>query len=366
MDDPPVVTPGQLVSVIVVVALAGGVYVWPSWLVRMAGPGTLWGLAASIGVAFAATGLRLAWGHMVPAPDYASRLVATWGPLLTWPLFALSRLTGLLLDGTLLALYGNMLRAEFYPLTPTIVLISLIVGAAVWIGGKSVTDVARNVQFWSLFLGVSVVALLALALPLGHDWLALTPSLSTPGTSILHGVSLTGYLWVQGETLMTFGGAMKGGMRQSGPAALAAVALGGALLVVLFVTVIAVLGPDAVSRLFWPIVYTFSVIVVRLSVVTHLGLFILFLWTVGMVMYLVVRSYAATANTVRLLLWAPSRRRWLLGAYAVMVVGVAMALQSTLTASTLLETVLSPASLYGSLALLVVSTAWARLRRDRP
>jgi hypothetical protein len=364
LDRRALVTPGQLVSVLVMASLAGGVYVWPSWLIRLSGPDTMWGLGASLAVAAIAMVLRLGWGRVVPGSDYVSRLRATYGAVLAWPLWAVERAMMLLLDGTLLSLYGNLLRAAFYPRTPTAILIIMITAAGVWIGSRpAAADVARNVLFWSLLLGASLAFLFLLAMPLGHNWLLLVPPSNIHLAGVVGGISLTGYLWAQDEVLFTFGSAMAGGLAKSGRWAFVSVAVSGVLLVLLLSTTLAILGPEAVAHLYWPIVYMFSVLVLNISIISHIGIFVLFLWTVGMIMYGAIRSYSATVNTAHLMGWDEDRRRWLLLGHGTAVVAVAMVLQGTLEASTFLETVLSPVTVYGGIAFLVVSLAWVSVRR---
>jgi hypothetical protein len=367
MPSPTPITRGQFLSVLLVAALAGGVYVWPSWLVTLCGPNAFWGLLASILVAGAAMALRLVWMRAVPAANYVAALRGTVGPVLTWPLFGLERASALGLDGLVLSLYGSLLRAAFYPRTPTVLLLALIAAAAAWIGGRPVADVARNVQFWSLFLGLSAALLLALAIPLGHNWLALVPTAHLRAGALLTGVSLTGYLWVQDEVVLTFGHAVAGGWRRRMRPALLSVGIGALLLTLFLGTPLLLLGPEAVANLYWPLVYTFSIIVVRLSLVTHLGLFVLFLWTVGMALYTAIRCCSASLNTLTLVGGHPRAHPWLTLAYALATWGVALAVPGTTEASGLLEADVSPMLVYADLGLLLALVGWLAVRgRLRP
>ena len=135
------ISPGQFFLMSAVTVVAGGVYIWPSALLSDAGLGAPWAIVASISLA-----LGLVWLQTLSPPHTGGasslpRMQAIWG-WMRWPLFTVTLAIYLALDGSLLALFSQMIHVSFYPLTPLWIFEWSGAVSIGWLAGKSLSQVA--------------------------------------------------------------------------------------------------------------------------------------------------------------------------------------------------------------------------------
>ncbi|MBX5466117.1 MAG: spore germination protein [Firmicutes bacterium] len=350
------ISPGQYLMMVAISVVAGGVYLWPAYLVRAGGADALWGLLLTTAAAMGLSWLQTLWGARTRAATLAQVLARTWGKAGMILGLGGTMAWCLALDGCLLSLYGDMLKEFYYPFTPAWFTTLCLMAMAGWIAAKSLSGVARNVQFWFPLVILSVAVVIASGLPNTHHWRAALPAPTLYVAPIGRAALGTWFLYVNGGVTMTLSAHVRHrGQAQTAPLALYAIAFQGFMLLVLYVVVVSTLGPAAVAELRWPIIYVFSLITVRSFFVKGLGAFIVITWTVAMVLYQTVHLFCATWNLQMAFRWRPEGRPALVAAMGIAVWGVSLAIPSDVAAHQLIFSVINPYDL-AWVALLTVAS----------
>jgi len=290
--------------------VAGGVFIWPEVLVLNAGADAAWGLAASPLLACGVIVLQFAWASRIPGATYAERLAGVWGRLaLPWLLGDLTLCT--ILDAALIVQFTDMLQTFFYPATTTLITRGILVGLVVWFAANQLTHLARNAQFWLPAIMLGVLGLFTLGAANIHEIPAILPNVPVHPGKVFAGLVMMWYMWMQSEVLVTLGAHVRERtLWQLVPTALAAIALQGLVLVLLFVLVVGTLGPVGTAALEWPLIYVVMNIGPTKFFVARAGILVMPTWVAALLFYLAIRTFWSATN-VQAVFSMPGRQRWL-------------------------------------------------------
>lgn len=338
---------GQYLWMVSVSVVAGGIYLWPQYLVEHAGSNGVYSLATTTAIAVAMTLLQVAIALDVPKPTFLGvlrEIFPVGGLALVFPVTA-----GLCLatDGVILGLYGLMMKEFFYPMTPALVMDAFIVLSAVWIAGRTLSAVGRVVQFWFPIILLLFVLIVALSLKRVSFLDALTPSGHFYVAPWLNTVSCTWYTYANGAVVVTLTRHVRWKRPRDAYTTAGAAILAQATVLATFYTIgLATIGPDALSRLYWPLVYVFGLVSIHTFFLKGIGVFTVMIWTSSVVLYLTVHlfcfGWSVSGQWPRASAWL----RWgVVGASAAAVLGVVQTVPSVLTARLLLFHYIAPADL---------------------
>ena len=363
------ISQGQYFWLISTSVVVGGVYIWPQYVVMAAQQNAPWSIVGSILAAYGLTWVRVGWIGVTQGTSYADVLQKTWGALGMWLVFVVNVSIGIALDTALLALYGQLMHTIFFPDTPRFVIEVVVVTACVWIGRKPLNGVARNVQFW--FPGLMLLVLIVSFLSLSniHYWAALFPSNMVQIRPILHGIGLTWYLFTQAEIATFLSAQVRNTtLRQIRKLAGGSILFQGFWLGLFYVIVVGTIGPQATQVVRWPIVYVLSSIVIRNLFLSGVGTFILFTWTISLILYLAVHNFCWSWNLEIMLGTGTTTRTIIVVALGVaMVIGSAL-ISSPVWASSVLVNFVNPADMLFTAAVLFPSfgISWLKFRHRNP
>lgn len=339
------ISSGQFFLMVAVSVVAGGVYIWPSAVLADAGQGAPWTVMLSVGLALGLVWLQTLWPPQVPGATSLTRMHAVWGGA-RWPLFMVTLSIYLGLDGSLLALFSQMLHVNFYARTPLWFFecsIALVIG---WMAAKSVSQVARNVQFWFPIIIASFFLLAGMALPHWHQSAAIRPSSLIALRPTFKGVVSTWYLWVQGEVIITLGAHVRSASwARIRLWALGAIAFQGWMLIVIYALVVGTLGPYAPIDLQWPLPFIFSDLTISALFISRPGLFILIAWVVALILYEAVTLMVLTTNLEDALDLGERARTGMVWALILLLLAIAIALSSPLKATRVVLDWIDPVAL---------------------
>ncbi len=359
---------GQFFLMVAVSVVAGGVYVWPSAVLEDAGLDAPWVILGSVGLALGLVWLQTLWPPHVEGSSSLTRMQAIWG-WVRWPLFAGTLAIYLGLDGALLALFSQMLHVNFYQRTPLWIFEGSIVLVIGWMASKSVSQVARNVQFWFPLTIASLFLLAAMASPHLHQMAALRPSSVIALRPIAKALVSTWYLWVQGEVIVTLGSYVRGvpwsTIRHW---ALAAIAFQGLMLFLIYALVVGTLGPNAPIQLQWPLTFIFSDLTISALFISRPGLFILISWVVALILYEAVTLLVLTLNLEDALGLSPPQRTGMVWSGILFLLAISVTLSTPLEATHVVLAWVDPVALGLTLFTNVLSPllGWIRRRRSDP
>ena len=349
-----------------VAVVAGSVYLWPAYVVGLAGTGAYASLLVATAVAAGITALQTGWMRRMAYRPYPAAMKATWspwlGPVLTW----ITMLLMLALDAIILYLYGELLQTFFYPGTPSWVTEVTIAGLAVWIAIRSLAVVARSVQFWFPLLLASFVLILALSAGDMRFPVAAAPHLSAPVSSLAQASLVTWFLYANPcATAALLPHVRRTGHVKPEMLAVAAIALQGLILIVILFSALATLGPAVLPDMTWPIIYIFSVVQIPAFFVQDVGMLILITWTVAIILHLAVHSYVVAWNVGRPVGGYDPRRQYLVAGLGLAIVAGALSVGSVAEAKIWLFRILTPLDLAWTVVLVPATAlvAWWRTRR---
>ncbi|SMC02178.1 Spore germination protein [Sulfobacillus thermosulfidooxidans DSM 9293] len=287
---------GQFFLLTAVSVVAGGVYIWPQTVISDSGRDAAWAIAISIATAMILVWLQTLWPPKTVGATELGRMHSLWG-IFRWPVFMATALLYVLLDGALLALFSQLLSIAFYPRTPRLVFTLSITVLCIWFASKSLTHLARTVQFWFPLVIGSFLLLTLLSLGNLRNPMAILPSSQIQLLPIGRGFVATWYLWIQGELIVTAGGHVRGTswsvIRRW---ALAAILFQGFIIILIYVLVIGTLGPNAADTLEWPLIYIFSNLTVQTIFISRPGLLIMIAWVIALILYLAVHLWVLSSN----------------------------------------------------------------------
>jgi hypothetical protein len=354
------ISPGQYFWLLAISAVAGGVYLWPAFILRIAGPNALFSLLLTMMVAAGAQALQAHWSRTTGRGPYALGLVQPWRGA-TWGILIIGTVLLLSTDVVLLALFSQLLKTFFYPVTPRLAIIVAMAAIAAWIGSRPLSTVARNVQFWAPFILLSFVLVVLLALSDVIFPNAITPSTAIYGTPIVRASVGTWFLYANGGVTASLVPFVRW---RSTPrpvlVSVLAIGLQSAILLVLFWLVVATLGPESPTHLVWPIIYVLALVRVHGFFLEGLGLAILLIWTSAMVLYLSVHLFVLSWN-LGALAKSGGHRTLALGMAAILALG-AVLIPNPIMASQLLFGYVSPGDLGWTILVVPVTYVITRWR----
>lgn len=349
--------------------VAGAIYIWPQYMVQIAGTSGLWALLTTALVSLAVMTLQLMWVNLTgQATPYALVVRNTWGSMGMWAAVSVTGILCLTIDGIMLALFGEMLHVFFYPMTPELVMIGLIDLSAMWIAIRPLSTVARNVQFWFPLVLVSFMFILMLSLRNIRFFDAMIPSSTIDVDQWFKASLSTWFLFANGAVVASLAPHIRWQGRPR-PILWVSLAIGfqTAVLVVVFMVVMGTLGPAATSQLQWPMVYVFALVSVRTFFFKGVGMFVVITWATALILYLAVHLYCFSWSVQAMVNSSDIVRRWIvLGAGAVVLV-IALVIPSSVAAGKILFGLMNPVDLSWAVgvALLSVLVAWIHRRRSK-
>ena len=287
---------GQFFLITTTSVVVGGVYIWPQTVLTDAGLDAPWAVLLSISVALGITWLQTLWPPKTTGMTELGRMQAVWG-WGRWPVFLATAALYVPLDGALVALFSQLLQQLYYRYTPLWFFTITVLLMAGWLASHSLAHIARNIQLWFPLLLASFCLLTLMALGHFHETAALHPASVIRVVPIAKGVVATWYLWMQGEVIVTVGGHVRETTwTQIRHWALAAVALQGAIILIIYALVVGTLGPAVAETLEWPLVYIFSNLTVRTLFISRPSIVIVVAWVVALILYLTLHVFVLTVN----------------------------------------------------------------------
>lgn len=353
----------QFFLLVMVSIVAGGVYLWPEYLVQKAGGDALWSLLTTLLVAIGLTLLQVLWAVMVDRSTYFEALQATWGPVCLWfmvPITVILTLGGV---SILVALFVNMLSTFFYPETPAVVLAGIIMGAGFVIAIRPLATVARIVQFWFPLVLLSVLVIVVLSLGNIRFYTPLLPSSELAIPAWARASLGTWFLYANGGLVTSLVPHVRWrGKPRPALWAMLAIALQGAILLLLYGLIMTTLGPTAVSRLTWPIIYLFGLVMLRTSFIQGIGMFVMINWTIAIVLYIGVNAFWVGWNVESVTGATDSGRRWMVSVISLLVLVAALQFPSDIAEKDALFRFYNPISFVWTAGLGIASwcVAWVR------
>ncbi|AEJ38783.1 hypothetical protein TPY_0585 [Sulfobacillus acidophilus TPY] len=355
------ISKGQFFMMVAVSVVAGGVYLWPQYLVASAGSNGLYALPVTTGIALLLTWLEVRWAETTHASPFLLTVRRTWG-WFSWPVFLGTAVFCVAIDVIILALFGKMLQTFYYPNTPSWAILAVIGVTVAWVGARPLATVARQVQFW--FPLILITLLLVLALSISH-WRFYQVLLPSPNWNIpdwFRAVVGTWFLYVNGGVVVSLTPRVRvKHARERMQMALWGIGFQGFILLVLYVVVMTTLGPYGTAKLRWPIIYVFSLISVRSFFIKGIGLLVTVIWTSALILYLAVHLFCLGWNVDTL--FRQKNYRWMIVTATAVIAGLAAFIPSDLVARALLFNWVNPADFYWTLTVIPVSVAVAWFRQ---
>jgi hypothetical protein len=357
---------GQYFLIGLVSVLAGGVYLWPSYVVAVAGVNAVYAIGATTAAAILITVMQIGWVERDVEGPVGSGLRQVLGTIGAWLILPVNGVLCLGMTTVLLALYTDMLQTFFYPFTPRLVMAGAMALTATSIAIRPLATVARSVQFWFPFLFASFIAVLAMAFGNASHWVAFHPTLPINPEATGRAAISTWFLFANSGLMASIAPFVRWKRRSKARLVAGTVlVVEGGVLVLLLGIVLATLGPLAVRQLTWPIIYVLSLVSVETFFLKGVGVFSLLLWTAALVLYLTLHFYCVSWNIEAL---AGGPRRLYVGGLALAAMLGAILLTSVVEAEQMLFRFLNPLD-FGWAALttpMVWVVARLRLRSRRP
>lgn len=336
---------GQFFLIVATSVVVGGVYIWPQTVLTDAGLDAPWSILLSISVALGISWLHTLWPRKTTGMTELGRMQMVWG-WGRWPIFLATASLYVPLDAALVALFSQLLHQLYYRFTPLWFFVVSVLLMAGWLAGHSLAHIARNIQLWFPLLLASFFILTLMAFGQFRETAALHPASVIRVVPIAKGVVATWYLWMQGEVIVTVGGHVRDTTwTQIRHWALAAVALQGAIILIIYALVVGTLGPAVAETLEWPLVYIFSNLTVRTLFISRPSILIVVAWVVALILYLTLHVFVLTVNLQDG--WSLSARGRVVLVWALigLLAGIVWRLPSPLAATDLVVYWIDPAAL---------------------
>lgn len=359
------ISPGQYMWLVAISVVAGGIYLWPQYLVTHMGSNGIYALFTTTAIAVGVTLLEVAIALNVGQPTFLASLRKILPVLGIGFVFPISVLVCLVTDAIILALYGHMMKSYFYPLTPILAVEVCIVGIAWWIAIRTLSAVARSVQFWFPIILLLLVIIMAFSSIHLRFLDALIPSPHFFIAPWLNSVASTWFLYANGSVVVTLTPHVEWKRSRDAYFTAAFAILGqGAVLLVFYVIGLATLGPNGVSHLYWPLVYIFSLVSVRTFFFKGIGAFVIMAWTSSIVLYLAVHMFCFAWSVTSDIRPPAAMLRWgVVAAAGGLLIGATLFVPSVVQAREVLFHWVTPATLLWTL--LVVPVEWFLSTRYR-
>ncbi len=289
--------------------VTGGIFIWPQAVLSTAGNNALWAIIGSIMLALAITSALFIWMELTSSGIFVERLQQTWG-FLVWPWMLIYTLLRMAIDTALITLFAYMLTTIFYPFTPLWVLKLVILLEAGWFGGRQLTILSRNIQFWFPVLALTFFFLAALTIPNAETLWALWPSTHVILTPLMQAIIGTWFLWTQNDVFVTISHFVRPQKaRLIRKLAMSAIIFQTIVILIIYLIAVGTIGPEAVMSLRWPLVYVLSNLSSHTFYLSRPGLIILLTWTGGVVFYSAAHFFCLSINLSQLVTksfhWAP-------------------------------------------------------------
>ena len=296
---PPVepISPWQYFWLVSISTVAGGIYLWPQYLVEHTGSNGIFSLIPSIFLATLLLLFQVGFARDLHQATFLSGLRRLLPVLGLGFIFPVTAVLCLLTDLILLALYGLMMHNFYYPFTPPIVIDGAIALTTGWVAMRTLSSVARTVQFWFPIILLGVVLVVTFnAANLIHP-AAVIPSPLFLVRPWLENILSTWFLYANGSVVVTLTPHVRWDRKHSAyRMVIYAMAFQGFILVMFYFICLATLGAPAVSHLYWPIVYVFTLISTQAFFIKGLGIVVIITWTVAIVLFLAVHVFCFSFN----------------------------------------------------------------------
>ena len=288
METPPQsLSPLEYATYWITAVIGNVLFVWPGHVVSAAGENALGSVLAVI-AGLVGSGLL---HHYAIRRELAHRPP---GWLLTGTAGISLLLVGLV-DGALLALLCQMLHTLFYADTPQWALLLPFLGILIWGGGMALDALGRLTQLWVPVGGVVLAATAAIGLIHATHLRPLWPQ-NWYVAPMVRGAGIMAYLVLPvGPTVILLAPRVNAPARSQRRAALAAAGTTAVTLLAIYALVTMMLGPQAISRLRWPLVYSLETITLDSTFfISRVGLAVIFLWTAVVVLAFAVHLRLTT------------------------------------------------------------------------
>jgi hypothetical protein len=291
------ISPGQFLWVVGISVVAGGIYLWPQYVVSLMGSNGVYSLITTTAIAVGLSLAEVAVALNVQRPTFLTTLRVLMPGIGPYVIFPLTATLCLAIDAIVLVLYGLMMQSYFYPYTPRLVIDLVILLVAAWVAVRTLSAVARSVQFWFPIILLLFVFVTVLTLPHISYLTALKPSSHFYVIPWLHTVFATWFLYADGSGVITLTPHVAWKRPRDAYVTAAAAILGqGAVLLVLYMVSVTTLGPDALSHLYWPLAYIYSLVSLRSFFFQGVGAFVIIVWTSAITLYLAVHIFCFSWN----------------------------------------------------------------------
>lgn len=273
MQLPRVISAGQFMAVIATGVVANLLFVWPDHVVSAAGEN-------AVGSVLVVSALIVVSG--VLHYEWVSRLDLSKAATL-WALRGVMGMGLILVAATdvgLASLLGHLLNTLFYPYTPLVGLAIPFIAIVVWLGVSSSELVARVTHFWFFVGGIVLLAISLIGtihVTHGHP---LWPHV-VYAMPMLHGIGIMAYMFLPvGPAVSLIAPRVNASVKRTRYAVLAGCLIAAAGLIIIYVLVIGILGPDTIMHLRWPLVYSLETITLDSTFfISRIGLAVIFFWT---------------------------------------------------------------------------------------
>ncbi|MCY0879899.1 MAG: GerAB/ArcD/ProY family transporter [Firmicutes bacterium] len=301
------ISPGQFLWVAGISVVAGGIYLWPQYVISLMGSNGVYALMTTTLLAVGLAMAEVAVALNVQRPTYLTTLKTILPVIGPYVLFPLTAILCLAIDAIVLVLYGLMMQSYFYPFTPRLVIDLVILLVAAWVAVRTLSAVARSVQFWFPIILVLFVFVTVLTVPHIAYLAALKPATHFYVVPWVHSVFATWFLYADGSGIITLTPHVAWKRPRDAYLTAALAILGqGAVLLVLYIVSVGTLGPDALSHLYWPLAYIYSLVSLRSFFFQGVGAFVIIVWTSAITLYLAVHIFcfgwnlsSAVGNSLR-------------------------------------------------------------------
>ncbi|SMC04803.1 Spore germination protein [Sulfobacillus thermosulfidooxidans DSM 9293] len=335
--------------------VTGAIFIWPQAILLLAGDDTPWAILASIAMAVVMSSLALIWMNITPSGILADRMRHTWHGF-AWPILFIHITLCLILDATMLALFAQMLSAVFYPLTPLWAMKLMIAAESAWFASRSFHVLARNIQFWFPILMLLLFLLITIEWTNVHCWWALRPSTHIVVHPLLQAILSTWFLWKQNEVSVTVAHFVRSPTQMLiRKLTLGAILFQGIVISLIYVITVGSIGPYAVLRLRWPLVYVLSNQSSHTFYLSRPGLIILLIWTGAIVFYLAAHLFCMGVNLSKLFTKSYNLTPIAVWVFTILEIVITFFIPTPTTATHLLLDFFNPVDLSVSVIVLVTS-----------
>lgn len=249
---------------------------------------------------------------------------------------------------------------------------SVIIAVSGWIAIRTLSAVGRTVPFWFPLIVLLLIVIMPFSFRNISLLTALIPSTHVAIVPWVKTVYATWYLDGHGALVSTLTPIVAWKRPVDAYITGTLAIFGQASILLTFCAIdLGTVGPDAVGHLYWPLVYVFSLVSVRIFFFKGIGVFIMIIWASSMVGYLANHLFCFTWGVVSQVKNPIQPLRWgVVGLSAMFVIGAGLLVPSILAKRYALFHWVTPESLLWSTASLpfvwLLSSRYRCKREDQP